>query len=141
MSVVSKKVAEKDFEKFLTAFRLDPIKRRKISIVNERTGKSIIAPILELIEEGMLIVKDNGDLEYPLLDKILNESGVVFLDRITFKPKRVSVDQIKEVEKIELDSEGFMKILHFLTGVEELIMGKFSNDDISYLSRVAMVFM
>jgi len=141
MSKISHDVAVADFEKFLTAFRLDPIKKRKISLVNPDTGLSIIDPIIELIEEGMLIVKDNGELEYILLEPLINSEKVPTHEKITFKPKRVTVEQLKAIEKIDSDTDKFGKILNILSGISELLVDKFSTDDISYCSRITTVFM
>lgn len=138
MSKISKEVAVEDFERFLTAFRLDPIKRKKLNAPNEK-GESIVDLPIELIQEGMVVVKDNGELEYTLLDAIKGEN--ILLEKITFTPKRISVDKLKEISNIKDDIDKMATVLNFLTGVSAPIFKKISTDDMNYLSSIALVFM
>jgi len=140
MITVTREVAEKDIEKFATAFRLDPIKRKKLFSKNEE-GNTIIDPAIELIEAGMVCVEEDGSITYSLLEPIVSDSGNVVLEKVSLKPKRIRLSEAQSLEKLDSDFDRMLKILNILSGTEMSIMKKMSMDDVNYLSSLTLVFM
>lgn len=135
MSVVAKEVALEDLERFMVSFRLDPIKKKRM------TEAGIIDDCLELIEEGMLVVDADNKLQYKLLEQITSESGIVIHDIITFNGKRIRVSDVEKIDKKADIIEQTKDMLNALTGIPKAIISKFSVDDSSYLSTIARFFM
>lgn len=135
MSVVAKEVALGDLERFMLAFRLDPIKKKRM------TEAGIIESCLELIEEGMLVVDADNKLQYKLLEPITGSSGNVIHEDIVFNGRRIRVEDIEKVDRRANEVEQSREMISALTGVPKGIVSKFSVDDSVYLSTIARFFM
>ena len=132
MEVVPKEVAEKDIERFLTALRVDPIKRKKM--------KESIAICVEFVMYGMLVVNDNNELEYKLLESIEDKDGEVVLSEIKFKNKRVRLDSLEKVKNAT--EESYMReLISLMTDADKLILKKTTLEDMGYLEKIGMFFL
>lgn len=132
MEVVPKEVAEKDIERFLTALRVDPIKRKKM--------KESIATCVEFVMYGMLVVNDNNELEYKLLESIEDKDGEVVLSEIKFKNKRVRLDSLEKVKNAT--EESYMReLISLMTDADKLILKKTTLEDMGYLEKIGMFFL
>lgn len=140
MTKITKEVAAEDFDRFLAALRVDPIKKKKLFLEDE-DGVSMTNAPLELIEEGMMIVLEDGSLEYKLLEPISADSGNVVLDSLTFKPKRITIGQFEKINEIKNDVDKMKEILSLLTGVSKGFIQKLSLDDLGYITTITSLFM
>lgn len=140
MSKIEKEFAVEEFERFATAFRLDPIKRKKLF---DRTDgqPTIIDGITELIEEGMAIVDENNAIVYNLLEPTTDVKGDIHTAVCVFAPKRVSINAMQKIEEAKGDVEKMKQILSLLTGIAPAIIGKFSTADMEYVGKIATFFM
>ncbi|HLW10682.1 MAG TPA: hypothetical protein VKX35_09800 [Fermentimonas sp.] len=140
MSKISNDVAEKDLDKFFEVMRVDPIKKKKFFLKDDN-GKVAVSGLIELLCEGMAIVNEDGEIEYPLLEPVVSDSGTPILEKVVFKPKRIKLEQFQKIQDKKDDLEQMKMILSFITGQNTSILGKISMDDWGYLSEIGLVFM
>lgn len=140
MRKVPNDVALSDFERFLSEFRVDPIKRKKMFETNE-DGKSIVSGVIELIEEGMAFVDDDCHLTYTLLEPITSDSGNVLLNECVFKNTRITLEQYQKIQSEKDELAKMIKILSVITGSDGALFRKISMDDMNYLTTISLVFM
>jgi len=132
MSTIDKETAKADMERFMTAFRLDGLKKEKL--------KEEIETCERLIEEGLLIVTAENKLEQILLEPIENTAGETMNDRIVYKQKRVRTEDVlklenkKEIEKLE-------GLFRLVTTLNPLYATKTTGDDLVYFNSIATFFL
>lgn len=140
MTKITKDVAAEDFDRFLVALRIDPIKKKKLFAESEE-GKNMIAAPIELIEEGMMVVLEDGSLQYKLLEPIVADSGNTIQDSLVFKPKRITIGQFEKINEIKSDIDKMKEIISHLTGVNKAFIQKLSLDDLNYITSITALFM
>lgn len=130
--MISKEVSNEEFERFLTTFKVDPIKRKKIA--------DLTVKIVDLISEEMLIVTEDGHLNYPLIEPIIDDAGNVKVASLKFKNRRVRVEDVEKLNSGN-DTDKMKKLISTLTGIEPLFVNKLSLDDLTYLSDISLLFL
>lgn len=134
-------VVKGDIERFFKSFNVDPIKKEKLG---KKNGKllSPIETIERLIQNGMLIVTDDGHLKYPLLEPIQNDRSETIVSEMTFRNRRIRLDEAEKLnDKETTELTKVKKMLSLLTGVEYALISKVSMDDIEYLAEISVFFM
>lgn len=130
--MISKEVAVGDLERFLQAFKVDPIKRKKIG--------DTLAKCEELICNEMLMVTEDGHFEYPLIEPIVDDNQNIKLAVLKFKNRRVRVEDVEKMNSGS-DTDKMKRLISILTGVEPAFVNKFSLDDLTYLSDISLLFL
>jgi len=130
--MISKEIAIGDLERFLQAFKVDPIKRKKIT--------ETLAKCEEFICNEMLIVTEDGHLQYPLIEPIIDDNGNTKVAVLTFKNRRVRVEDIEKMNS-GTDTDKMKRLISILTGMEPLLVNKLSLDDLTYLSDISLLFL
>jgi hypothetical protein len=132
MVKINHETAALDIGRFLEKFRLDPIKRVRIA--------NTIDSCIKLVEEGMLIVTEDGRLEYPLLEPIVDDAGNVKLDKLVFKNRRIRIDEIEKLNAGK-DIDKIKALLSLMCSIEPAFAGKITADDLTYVNDIASFFM
>ena len=129
---ITKEVARLDVERFLNAFKIDPIKRKKLS--------ESIETLTELLMFGMAVITDDCHIKYILLEPIESTDGTVMLSELTFKNKRTRLDDLKGVQTgSEIDK--VKALVELMTGANKAILGKITGDDFMYINEIACFFL
>jgi GTP-dependent phosphoenolpyruvate carboxykinase len=132
--MINNEIALEDIERFMLSLNIDPLKRKKLV--------SYIDRLCEFIENEMVLVNDCSELEYNLLEPVKDDKGNIILSILTFKNKRITLQNYDAINKKELsDIEKSKKIISITTGIEPAILTKISLDDMMYLNEIAVVFM
>lgn len=133
VDVVTEKVAEKDFDKWISAIK--PPKR----IVKEGE-KTTRLDIVEKIMSGDLVVGDDGVLKLKLSTPL---EGGRPIDSLSFKTRFKTHEIRKQVKRIEPGDSYGMLMAHasVLTDVEVQVMGQFEKTDFNIISAIVSYFL
>lgn len=132
MSVLDKESANNEMQRFFDNFKVDPIKLRTID--------KEIEICKELIQAGMLIVTEDGHLTYKLLEPVIDDSGITKLESLTFKNKRIRVEDAQKIEE-KSTKDQVKNLFTILTDCNPAFVSKITGDDLVYFQKVACFFL
>lgn len=132
MNKISKEVAVIELDRFMETFRLDSIKKEKL--------KETIDLCVRFISEGMLIVTDDGHLEYLLLDPIIDDSGKELYDKLVIKNRRIKVEDLEKLNT-GTDIDKTKKLISIMANIAPSFVSKISADDLMYFSEISAFFL
>ena len=133
--MIDKEVAREDFERFISALRIDQLKRGKL----EEEEESIIS----LIENGNLIVNEDGSLIYKLMypESTNDQDGNPLTTHIEFPIRRIRVEDLEKKMIGKNDMEKTRRIFSFITKTSSNIFSKIDSDDYKYCSDIVAFFL
>ena len=133
MSKIDEKTAMGDVERFMNAFKLDPIKKEALSETIKTTS--------QLVQAGMVVISEQGKIEYTLLEPVEADDGDVVLDVLKFKNRRIRVEEIEKMSKQNFNEIAQAReLVGALVGVDPQMVKKITGDDMQYLSQLAVFF-
>lgn len=131
--MIDRDTAREDFERFVKELKVNDIKRSHLEEEEENA--------ITYIEQGYLTVSENGELTYQLMYPIEVEEGED-IEKLTFRKKRVRVEDMEKKMVGKNDMEKTRKIFAFLTnGVNSGIFSKVDADDFKAISDIAAFFL
>ena len=133
MVKVDNLTAVKDFNRFVDILRVNAVKLEKL--IDEKDA------ILSLIESGDITIDESGTLVYKLIEPIKNDAGDVILSTISFKSRRVRVEDIEKRMTGKNDIEKTRNMFAFLSGENTGHFSKMDGDDFVNISNVAAFFL
>lgn len=125
--------ATKDFERFIEAQRVNPMKLLKLEDEKET--------FINLIENGYAIINDDGSVKYNLLYPVKSDSGEKEVESLDFSIRRIRIEDIEKRMNGKTDTENGRKLIGFLTKINAGLLSKFDADDIKYLSDISAFFL
>ena len=133
MAKIDNETAVNDLNRFITALRVTDVKLEKLAEEKES--------VIKLIESGHISVSDENSVTYQLIEKIEDDNKSTILDSVTFKPRRVRVDDIEKRMTGKNDIEKTRNMFAFLTGVNSGLFSKLDGDDFINISSIAAFFL
>lgn len=130
---IDTETATKDCKRFIEALKINDIKLQKLEAEKET--------IIELIENGYVIINEDGSVIYNLLYPIVSDSDSVEIDHLNFSIRRVRIEDIEKKLNGKNDIENGRKLIGFLTKTNSGLISKFDADDVKYLSDIAAFFL
>lgn len=131
MNKIDNESAVVEFNRFLDAQKVSKSKRAKLEEEQET--------IISFIEEGIVVVKDNGDIVY----NIVNPSEDVDepIESVTFAVKRYKTRDIEKAMVGRTDMHNSRLMLGMLTGVNSGVFSNMDADDFKNCTDIAGFFL
>ena len=132
---INNEIANQEFKKWLDSKRI-----KKVKIKEALTQQEII---VEAIEEGDLIIKEDFTMEYSLAFPLQSDDGEMMLDKLVFKHRMRKEDFDKKYRGLKgTDADGRLSAtIAALTGQNTNLIGKLDSIDAEVCTSIAVYFL
>jgi hypothetical protein len=129
---IDSEVAEQDFNRFVQALKISPVKL-------ERLEKEEKEAVIQLIEHGALVIRDDGIAVLKPYDEL--KFGDELVEEIEFCSRRISLKELNKYSVGRTDLEKTQRMFSFLIGKPSAFVERLSSDDFINFSQVAAFFL
>lgn len=130
--MVDLQTAEEDSKRFFKALNLSELKLSKLEEEKDT--------LIELIQLGNVEISEDGALTYNLQYPLKGESGQVFLTKLEFAKRRITVGEMEKHLQGKNEVEKARRILGYLTKQNSQIFTKMDDDFVS-LGTISAFFL